>query len=117
MRNVGDAFGAGVRGRLSAGLAVGADIQYLRDENDYRMLAVVPDAVMLPNIDTKRFSLEVFGQYAIRDNLDLRLDLAYDRFRTNDWTWTNWVYADGTTVELGAHKSSTFIGISVYYGM
>jgi predicted porin len=58
--------------------------------------------------------VRMFGQYAVQKNMSVRLDLIYDRFHTTDWTYTNFVYADGTT-GANLNASSTFLGVSLVY--
>ena len=116
LRNKGQAYGLGARGKPMSKLDVGADVQYGKDSNAYNLIAVLPPAALLPDIDTKRTTLRLFGQYAMQKNLSVRLDVIHDRFKTSDWTWTNWVYADGSTAR-NPNTSSTFLGISVIYRM
>jgi hypothetical protein len=40
---------------------------------------------------------------------------AFDQYRTDDWTWANWVYTDGTTVTQDPNQKVHFIGVSYYY--
>lgn len=116
LRNKGQAYGLGVRGKPMSALEVGADVQYGYDSNAYNLNAVLPPAALLPEIITKRTTMRLFGQYAVQKNLSVRLDVVYDRFKTNDWTWTNWVYNEGTTA-TNPNTSSTFLGISIVYRM
>jgi MtrB/PioB family decaheme-associated outer membrane protein len=116
--NRGDAAGIGLRGRPIDKLEIGADVQYQRDETEYGLLTAVPTAAAaLPDISTKVSSIELFGRYAIRDNFGVRLDMAYNRFQTNDWTWLNWAYADGSTAFLDPRESAAFVGLSVHYSI
>ena len=78
------------------------------------MNAIVPPAALLPQIETTRTTLRMFGTYAMQKNLSVRLDLIYDRYHSNDWTYTNFTYADGTTA-ANPNVSSTFLGVSVVY--
>jgi MtrB/PioB family decaheme-associated outer membrane protein len=116
LRNKGQAYGVGVRGKPTGALEVGADVQYGRDSNAYNLNAVLPPAALLPESNTNRTTMRLHGQYTIQKNLSVRLDLVYDRFKTNDWTWTNWVYSDGGTA-TNPNTSSTFMGISLIYRM
>jgi MtrB/PioB family decaheme-associated outer membrane protein len=116
LRNKGQAYGVGVRGKPTGALEVGADVQYGNDSNAYNLNAVLPTAALLPDINTKRTTMRLYGQYTVQKNLSVRLDLVYDRFKTSDWTWTNWVYSDGTTA-TNPNTSSTFLGISLIYRM
>ena len=45
----------------------------------------------------------------------MRVQYIYDRFKTDDFTWTNWVYTDGTRVLQNATQTVHFIGVSGYY--
>jgi MtrB/PioB family decaheme-associated outer membrane protein len=114
LKTEGAAYGLGVRGKLSPTINVGADVQYGRDFNNYDMNAIVPPAALLPQIETTRTTLRMFGTYAMQKNLSVRLDLIYDRYHSNDWTYTNFTYADGTTA-ANPNVSSTFLGVSVVY--
>lgn len=117
LRSAGEALGLGIRGKPMAKLDVGADLQFARDTNEYRVSAVVPDAVLLPDISTRRSTTKLFGQYAVQQNLAVRVEWVHDRFRTDDWTWTDWVYADNTTVRQDARTHVNLIGVSLIYRM
>ncbi len=97
LRNVSDSFGLGVRGKPLSRLEIGGDLSQsdMRDENRQQTLA---GAAVVPDISTKLTKLNLFGKYAVKKNVDLRLNYIYDRFSTDDWTWTNWTYSDGTRV-------------------
>ena len=82
----------------------------------YDVQAIMPATAFLPEIQTKRSTLRLFGQYAVQKNLSVRVDAVYDRFRTSDWTFTDWIYDDGTTA-VNPNSSSTFLGVSVVYRM
>jgi len=115
LRNRGEAAGIGVRGKPGGKFEIGADLQYARDTNAYNLVATLPAAAVLPNIVTTRSALRLFGQFALQPNLALRVDLGLDRYRTNDWTWTGWTYADGTTVRQEPRGKANFVGVSVEY--
>jgi hypothetical protein len=110
----------GLRGKPSGKLEIGADLQLVRDKNEYNVqgaTAALPAAVLLPDISTRRTTLKLFGQYALQSNLAVRVDFAHDRYHTNDWTWTDWAYADGTTVTQTPRTQVSLIGLSVIYRM
>jgi len=116
LRNKGEAFGLGVRGRINEKINLGADLQYANDSNVYNLNAVIPASALLPEINTRRTTLRLFGEYTLQKNLSLRLDLIHDQFKTNDWTWSGFVYTDGTTA-INPNTSSTLVGFSVVYRM
>lgn len=116
LRTRGDAFGAGLTGNPSEKLQVGLTWQREIDHNGYEVVATtVPAAALLPDIHTRISRATLFAQYQLTDELDLRMDLAHERFKTDDWTWNGWVYADGTTVALDPSEGGHFIGFSAYY--
>jgi MtrB/PioB family decaheme-associated outer membrane protein len=120
LRSGGEAVGLGLRGKPSGKLEIGADLQLVRDKNEYNVqgaTAALPAAVLLPDISTRRTTLKLFGQYALQSNLAVRVDFAHDRYHTNDWTWTDWAYADGTTVTQTPRTQVSLIGLSVIYRM
>lgn len=115
LRNRGEALGLGLRGRPSPKWDVGADLQYAVDRNRYQLTANAPAAAALPDIKSSRSTVKLFGSYALQKQLALRLELSHDRFRTDDWTWNGWTYADGTTVTLPGREKVTFIGVALAY--
>ena len=110
----GSSASVGARGKVNDQIDVGGDVQYASDSNSYGLNAIMPATALLPDIDTKRTTLRLFGQYALQKNLSLRLDLIHDRFKTNDWTYTGWTYTDGSTA-VNPNTSATFVGFSVVY--
>lgn len=117
LRIVGDAMGLGVRARPLAKVTIGADVAASRDRSVFDLEAAVPDAARLPDIRTQRNTLRLYGTYEVDPRLTVRLDLASERLFTDDWTWTGWTYADGTTVQLQPRERAEFVGISLVYRM
>jgi MtrB/PioB family decaheme-associated outer membrane protein len=116
LRNRGNAAGLGVRGKPVTRLEVGADLSYSDITDEYQQRAVTGAArTSLPDVSTKLTSLKLFGKYAVQKNAGVRLDYIYDRFNTNDWTWTTFTYTDGTTLIQKPNQKVHFIGISYYY--
>ncbi len=120
LRNVGDSFGLGVRGKPNGRLEIGADLSHSDINDEYgqqRLNAASPATVVasLPDISTKLTRLNLFGKYAVQKNAGIRLDYIYDRFSTNDWTWTTWQYAVGTRMLQSPVQKVNFIGVSYYY--
>ncbi len=120
LRNVGDSFGLGVRGKPNGRLEIGADLSHSDITDKYgqqRLNAVSPTTVVapLPDVSTKLTRLNLFGKYAAQKNSGARLDYIYDRFSTNDWTWTTWQYADGTRLLQSPTQKGHFIGVLWYH--
>lgn len=116
LRNVGDSFGVGLRGKPMERLELGADFSYSDINDEYRQRALAGAAIAsLPDVSTKLTSLKAFAKYAIQKNAGVRLNYVYDRVNTNDWTWTNFTYLDGTRVFQNPNQKVHFIGVSYYY--
>ena len=115
--NDSDSVGVGVRGKPMARLDVGADAQYsdLKDRYDLSAISGPAPVGPLPDINTRLTTLKVFAKYAVQRNAAVRVNYVYDRWRSDDWTWTSWVYTDGTTVIQNPSQKVHFIGVSAYY--
>lgn len=116
LRNRGDIFGLGVRGRPNSQLEFGADLSHSDIIDEYQQRAITGAAIAsLPDVSTKLTSLKLFGKYALQKNAGVRLDYVYDRFSTDDWTWATWTYTDGTRLTQNPSQITNFLGISYYY--
>ncbi len=116
LRNVGDAFGLGLHGKPLERMEIGTDVSYSDINDEYRQRALTGAAVTsLPDVSTKLTSLKVFAKYAIQKNAGIRLNYIYDRVSTNDWTWTNFTYSDGTSVFQNPNQKVHFVGVSYFY--
>lgn len=115
-RNVGDAFGLGLRGKPYSWLEVGAELSHsdITDENRQQALAGAAIDV-IPDIATKLTKLKLFAGYALKKDVTLRATYIYDRFSTDDWTWNRWTYSDGTTVLAEPTQEVHFIGLAINY--
>lgn len=116
LRNVGESFGLGLRGKPMSRLELGADFSHadLRDENQQQVLAGTPVSVV-PNFSTKLTKLKLFAKYEVQKNVDFRINYVYDRFSTDDWTWTDWTYSDGTRVLQDPNQKIHFFGVLLNY--
>ncbi len=117
LKMVGDSYGAGLRAKPSDRLQMGADLVHSHDRSRFDMNPLTGDVVVtpLPNIYWRTTSLKLFAKYAVQRNYGVRLDFVHERRSTDDWTWQNWVYPDGTRVIQEAREKVNFVGISVYY--
>jgi MtrB/PioB family decaheme-associated outer membrane protein len=137
LKQVGDTFGAGVRGVLMPKLRAGLEMLFSKSVNQYpetitptgagalfptsgTVTAVGP----LPDITNKTTRVNLFGVYALQKNSDLRVDYIYERWQTDDWTWffadraTPFTYgatADGTQVVQAPKQTSNFLGVRYIY--
>lgn len=116
LRNLGDAVGLGVRGKPAGKLEVGANLQFSYDRGEYQINAVMPSGVTPPpDTHYQLTSLKLFGNYALKKNTDVGVNYIYERWSTDDWTWTNWTYSDGTQVKQDAIQRVHIIGVYGHY--
>ena len=119
LRNVSHSVGAGLRGKPMAKLDIGGDFSHTDIKDAYfqqPLTAGNTSASPLPDISTRLTRFNLFAKYALeKKNSGVRLDYIYDRFSTNDYTWTTFTYVDGTTVNRDPNQSVHFIGVSYYY--
>lgn len=119
LRNIADSYGLGLRSAVGTKIHVGADLVASKVRDEMNTLAIDPvgasAVVPLPDIHTKVTSLQLYGKYALTRQSGLRVDYIYDRYQTDDWTWANWIYPDGTTILQDPDQKVNFVGVSYYY--
>ena len=115
LRNVGTSIGLGVRGKATAKLEVGAEFQFQDDRGEFRNGPTPAGVTAPPDVKYERRIARLSAKYAVQKNAGVRLLYAYDRFKTDDWTWTSWTYADGTYVLPNAQQKVNFFGVTGYY--
>lgn len=125
--DTGEAFGLNLTGKVNAKTKVGAELSWSRDKTSFVQsqsdgAALIDNglAVVAPDITSKTLKLNLFANYTVDKSTDLRFDLAYQRWQTNDWQWTYqnglpWQYGatgtDGTTVLTTPKQDATFLGV------
>lgn len=118
-RLVNDAksFGLGLRGKPSAKLEIGADLSHSEIEDVFQQQTVSGTGTIasLPGFYTRQSTVKLFGTYAVQKNASVRLDYIYDRYSSNDWTWSQWTYSDGTTLSQQPRQSANFFGVTYIY--
>lgn len=120
LKSTGDSFGLGLRAKPLTRLEFGGDLSYSDIKDTFgqeRLNAASPATVVapLPDITTRLTRLQLFARYEIRKNSGVRLDYIYDQYKTDDWTWMTWTYADGTTLTQSPEQKVNFVGASYYY--
>ncbi len=116
LQNTGDSMGLGLRGKPYAWLEMGGDVSYSDITDKYGQSAITGAAIAsLPEVTTKLTRLQLFAKFATQKNAGVRLDYIYDRFSTNDWTWSTWTYSDGTRMLQDPVQKVNFVGVSYYY--
>ncbi len=121
-KNTVDSLGVGARGKLPKGIEVGADLIYAYDRTSYGLSkesyaaftsTATPGSV--PDISYRQQSLQFFGTYPVDKRLKVRLDYILDHRNIDDWTWSNWVYTDGTQIVVNPDSTVHFVGLSMLY--
>lgn len=116
LENNSNSFGLGLRGKPREKLEVGADVSYSDISDKYRQQAISgPDVASLPDVFTRLANIKLFATYALRQNTSIRFDYIYDRYSTNDWTWSSWNYSDGTVLTQAPRQYASFFGITYIY--
>lgn len=111
-----NAFGVGLRGQISAKLEVGVDLSHSDIVDKYQQAFIVSGvASVLPDVATRLTSVKLFGTYTVDRRSSVRLDYVYDRYKSNDWTWSNFTYTDGTRLSQNPKQSVNFIGVAYTY--
>ena len=121
LSNLDTSFGVGLQAQATARLKLGADVSQSDVRDEMQTSAISPagplpggSAVLLPDINTKVTSFKAYADYSIRREMGVRLQYIYDRYTTDDWTYANWVYTDGTTINQNPNQKASFIGVAGY---
>jgi len=119
LRNKSDSLGFGFRGKPNDRLTLGGDMNYSILKDSYQQQALSPATSTvpadLPEVATRLTRFNLYGKYMLDKSSSVRVDYIFDRYKTNDWTWTNWTYADGTTVSQNPNQRVNFLGASYIY--
>jgi MtrB/PioB family decaheme-associated outer membrane protein len=122
-----DQFGFGLNGKIKA-FDLGAQYLYSRDVNKQEIggingttfvSAANPTASIaaangvVPDTKYTQNTFKLFGVYPLAKSTKLRLDYIYDLRKMDDYTWTNWVYADGTKVYVKPNQTTQVLGLTL----
>jgi predicted porin len=114
--NNANSIGLGVRGKPYAKLEVGMDLSHSEIADVYRLQALAGAAIAsLPDVYTRQSNVKLFATYALQKNASIRFDYIYDRYSTNDWSWSDWFYTDGTFLTQRPKQSVNFVGVTYIY--
>jgi hypothetical protein len=135
LEDIGNTFGAGVRGVLMPRLRAGLDFLYSRNVNKYPETITLTGAgtvfptsagvtgAPLPDITNTMTRINLHALYALQKNSEVRLDYIYERWETDDWSWmfangatfTYGTTTDGTQVAQGPKQIAHFLGARYIY--
>lgn len=130
LKQESDQFGIGLNGRV-AKVDVGAQLLIYQDVNKQEMSkmpattctnascsttgAVAAGMGVLPDTKYTQNTVKLFGMYPVSKATRVRLDYIYDLRKMDDYTWSNWVYADGTRVYVKPEQTTQVIGLSLLH--
>jgi len=124
LKTVSDTAGFGVKGKVTGKLTLSADLEYTNIRDHYPTEALVPPNLFptvaapvatIPNVNTQITDVKLGANYAMWKNMGFRFNYVYNHFKTNDWTWNNWIYNDGTIVRQNPNQVVNFVGVALYY--
>lgn len=131
LQDIGNSFGMGITGQVTPRFKVGGNLQWMHSKTTYEDIITTdptnpggdpayPTGMSpLPDIKNTITRIKLYGQYAIKKNADLRVDLVHERWKTDDWTWqfstgSDFIYGtanDGSTVIADPKQTSTLLGV------
>jgi len=132
LKQTSDAYSLGLAGKVSGRLQVGANLSYFNDGTAYGLTAapaatgaaasaanIAQAAIGLPDITLKKTAVNVYGNYGLAKNSDIRVNLIHQRAELNEWVWGTpgrpFTYADNSTVSQQPDQKVTFVGVSYIY--
>lgn len=111
-----DQFGFGLNGKIRM-VNVGAQYLFSQDKNKQDISAMPAEATpgmgVLPDTKYTQNTFKLYGVYPLAKSTKLRLDYIYDLRKMDDYTWKNWVYADGTRVFVKPEQTTQILGLSL----
>lgn len=130
LEDTGESLGIGVKGKATADITVGADLEWNRSVGKYNQSNIKDAGATLdenlPNITNKTIRLALNAAYQLDKKSSVRMDFIYDKWDTNDWSWMMlnntrtalipMAYAtDGTTASVDNKQSASFVAIRYKY--
>lgn len=142
LKDRNNTLGASLKGKVNAKLKIGADVLWTEAKASYNetwtptnIPGSDPDRYgtsggetnePLPQIKTELTRFGVYADYAVQKNGSLRLDVIYEHWKTNDWSYsfsggqpftfgTTGATADGTYFVQDSPQNSTFVGLRYKY--
>lgn len=135
LKSNSDQLGLGITGKIKK-FDVGAQYLYTKDTNrqdsalgsNQTCLAqntttgactstgnILGSMGILPDTHYTQNTLRLYASYPLEKNTRLRFDYIYDIRKMDDYTWNNWVYADGTKVFVKPEQATQIVGITLIH--
>ena len=117
LANSEDAAGLGLEGKIGEDIELGINGQYSDITDEFGQVVLTPGATapVVPDIRTKITTASAYGQYHLNEKASVRLDMIYDLYESDDWTWATFTYSDGTRAFNDPHDETFYVGISYTY--
>lgn len=130
LEDTGNSLGLGLRGDVTGRVKVGADLQWSRNVSKYQQTLNAAQTANfsgdLPEIENLLTKLNLFSEYALDKQSNLRVNLIHEHWKTNDWSWmfangTPFIYngsggtGDGTTVTANQEQISNSLSVRYIY--
>lgn len=141
-KNQTDTFGLSLKGHVAPKLNIGMDVLAANDSTRFNNFVAptvaglatptattadingnivgfngtrLPGGNYLPQINYNTVKLNLYGIYDVDKKSTIKVNLAYQEFKTDDWQWgyngVPFVYSDNTTVS-NPNQMVTFLGIA-----
>ena len=105
------AAGVGIKGTVSEKLKIGFDFSESQSDGQFLFASADTAAESLPDVGYSMRTTKFFGEYRMKPDLALRLDVVHERWETDDWQWRDYVYSDGTTITQDSSQDALFVGL------
>lgn len=116
LRQLSEGLGAGLAGKTRSGIEMGLDVAFADQAAQHRMAAISGPAIQsLPDYYYRQLDLRAHFTYPLDRQSGVRADYGYQELKTDDWTWTNWSYTDGTQLIQDVSQRTHFVGASYYH--
>lgn len=79
----------------------------------YTQTAVDPGMGIIPDTKYVQNTLKLNSTYAYSKATKFRVDYVYDQRKMDDYTWQNWIYADGTRVFVNPKQTTQILAFSI----
>ena len=113
-----DQFGFGLTGKIKM-VDVGAQYLYFQDRNEQKIndltpgFSPTPGMGILPDTKYTQSTFKLYGVYPLAKATKLRFDYIHDLRKMDDYTWRNWVFADGTRVFVDPKQTTQILGVTL----
>lgn len=109
----GKGYGVGLRGMLAGKFESGIDLQRFDNRSKFSQEAITGNPVPeIPDIEFRQTTFKAYVRVPLTRDSGVRVLYVHDRWHTDDWTWSNFTYSDGTQVLQAATQRANFFGVA-----